>query len=177
MTAREDSIDDDVFEAVEGPQERQGTGYRGYQPSIDVIKLCNQLEETEVPVHKVSPNLLATFKRFCADHFAGRQRRRQDLAAGQVRHRQVRERQVLRHCGHRFYGEWVPGLAPPHLTGPLQTKVVQVEGARVKLQIWDTAGQERFRCVTHAYYRDAHGEHLSSVPGTTAPMQQTRTRC
>ena len=25
-------------------------------------------------------------------------------------------------------------------------------------QIWDTAGQERFRSVTHAYYRDAHGE-------------------
>lgn len=28
---------------------------------------------------------------------------------------------------------------------------------KVKLQIWDTAGQERFRSVTHAYYRDAHG--------------------
>uniref|UniRef100_A0A3B3U0Z7 small monomeric GTPase n=1 Tax=Poecilia latipinna TaxID=48699 RepID=A0A3B3U0Z7_9TELE len=26
--------------------------------------------------------------------------------------------------------------------------------------IWDTAGQERFRSVTHAYYRDAHGEKL-----------------
>lgn len=29
------------------------------------------------------------------------------------------------------------------------------------LQIWDTAGQERFRSVTHAYYRDAHGETLT----------------
>lgn len=28
----------------------------------------------------------------------------------------------------------------------------------LSLQIWDTAGQERFRSVTHAYYRDAHGE-------------------
>ncbi|NXJ04739.1 RAB26 protein, partial [Odontophorus gujanensis] len=28
--------------------------------------------------------------------------------------------------------------------------------------IWDTAGQERFRSVTHAYYRDAHGEHVPS---------------
>lgn len=28
----------------------------------------------------------------------------------------------------------------------------------VSLQLWDTAGQERFRSVTHAYYRDAHGE-------------------
>ncbi|XP_043218795.1 ras-related protein Rab-37-like isoform X1 [Amphibalanus amphitrite] len=35
-------------------------------------------------------------------------------------------------------------------------KVVEVDGAKVKLQVWDTAGQERFRSVTHAYYRDAH---------------------
>lgn len=40
----------------------------------------------------------------------------------------------------------------------IQNKVVVVDGTRVKLQIWDTAGQERFRSVTHAYYRDAHGE-------------------
>lgn len=33
-----------------------------------------------------------------------------------------------------------------------------MDQTRVKLQIWDTAGQERFRSVTHAYYRDAHGE-------------------
>ena len=39
----------------------------------------------------------------------------------------------------------------------LQNKVVCVDDAKVKLQIWDTAGQERFRSVTHAYYRDAHG--------------------
>lgn len=31
------------------------------------------------------------------------------------------------------------------------------------LQIWDTAGQERFRSVTHAYYRDAHGEALTNT--------------
>ncbi|XP_035694404.1 ras-related protein Rab-37-like isoform X3 [Branchiostoma floridae] len=37
-----------------------------------------------------------------------------------------------------------------------KNKVVNVDGAKVKLQIWDTAGQERFRSVTHAYYRDAH---------------------
>jgi len=37
-----------------------------------------------------------------------------------------------------------------------RNKVVNVDGAKVKLQIWDTAGQERFRSVTHAYYRDAH---------------------
>ncbi|XP_041473861.1 ras-related protein Rab-37-like [Lytechinus variegatus] len=37
-----------------------------------------------------------------------------------------------------------------------RNKVVDIDGAKVKLQIWDTAGQERFRSVTHAYYRDAH---------------------
>ncbi|XP_045848499.1 ras-related protein Rab-26 isoform X7 [Meles meles] len=37
-----------------------------------------------------------------------------------------------------------------------RNKVLDVDGAKVKLQIWDTAGQERFRSVTHAYYRDAH---------------------
>jgi GTPase SAR1 family protein len=42
----------------------------------------------------------------------------------------------------------------------LQNKVVTVDQSKVKLQIWDTAGQERFRSVTHAYYRDAHGEKL-----------------
>jgi hypothetical protein len=31
---------------------------------------------------------------------------------------------------------------------------------RLLPQIWDTAGQERFRSVTHAYYRDAHGEPM-----------------
>nr|XP_035939143.1 ras-related protein Rab-26 isoform X6 [Halichoerus grypus] len=39
-----------------------------------------------------------------------------------------------------------------------KNKVLDVDGMKVKLQIWDTAGQERFRSVTHAYYRDAHGE-------------------
>uniref|UniRef100_A0A8C2N253 small monomeric GTPase n=1 Tax=Cricetulus griseus TaxID=10029 RepID=A0A8C2N253_CRIGR len=38
-----------------------------------------------------------------------------------------------------------------------RNKVLDVDGMKVKLQIWDTAGQERFRSVTHAYYRDAHG--------------------
>ncbi|XP_070185263.1 ras-related protein Rab-26-like isoform X3 [Littorina saxatilis] len=37
-----------------------------------------------------------------------------------------------------------------------RNKVVEVDGAKVKLQIWDTAGQERFRSITRAYYRDAN---------------------
>ncbi|XP_061605497.1 ras-related protein Rab-26-like isoform X6 [Phyllopteryx taeniolatus] len=39
-----------------------------------------------------------------------------------------------------------------------RNKVLSIDGVKVKLQIWDTAGQERFRSVTHAYYRDAHGQ-------------------
>ncbi|CAL8089198.1 unnamed protein product [Calicophoron daubneyi] len=37
------------------------------------------------------------------------------------------------------------------------TKIVQIDGKSVKLQIWDTAGQERFQCVTRSYYRGAAG--------------------
>ncbi|KAK3552322.1 hypothetical protein QTP86_010370 [Hemibagrus guttatus] len=40
-----------------------------------------------------------------------------------------------------------------------RNKVLDIDGVKVKLQIWDTAGQERFRSVTHAYYRDAHGNN------------------
>lgn len=43
------------------------------------------------------------------------------------------------------------------------------------LQIWDTAGQERFRSVTHAYYRDAHGERISlSTPLSPSAVDLSR---
>jgi len=46
----------------------------------------------------------------------------------------------------------------PHTIGvEFGSKVVEVAGKRVKLQIWDTAGQERFRSVTRSYYRGAAG--------------------
>nr|XP_008541542.1 PREDICTED: ras-related protein Rab-26 [Equus przewalskii] len=54
-----------------------------------------------------------------------------------------------------------------------RNKVLDVDGMKVKLQIWDTAGQERFRSVTHAYYRDAHGELLgmgSELQGVRAVL-------
>ena len=35
------------------------------------------------------------------------------------------------------------------------TKVIDVDGQKVKLQIWDTAGQESFRSITRSYYRGA----------------------
>eukprot|EP00727_Mastigamoeba_balamuthi_P013663 m51a1_g892 putative ras-related protein rab-4b (209) ;mRNA; f:16378-17811 len=40
------------------------------------------------------------------------------------------------------------------------SKIVEVGGKKVKLQIWDTAGQDRFRSVTRSYYRGAAGALL-----------------
>jgi len=37
------------------------------------------------------------------------------------------------------------------------SKICNVGGKKVKLQIWDTAGQERYRSVTRSYYRGAAG--------------------
>lgn len=36
-------------------------------------------------------------------------------------------------------------------------RTIEVDGAKIKLQVWDTAGQERFRTITTAYYRGASG--------------------
>jgi len=38
-----------------------------------------------------------------------------------------------------------------------KTKILNIDGKLVKIQIWDTAGQERFRTITTAYYRTAQG--------------------
>lgn len=40
------------------------------------------------------------------------------------------------------------------------TKVVEMEGHVIRMQIWDTAGQERYRAITSAYYRGAVGALL-----------------
>ena len=40
------------------------------------------------------------------------------------------------------------------------SKVVNVGGKTVKLQVWDTAGQERFRSLTRSYYCGAAGALL-----------------
>merc|ERR1712100_913511 len=39
-------------------------------------------------------------------------------------------------------------------------RTIELDGAKIKLQIWDTAGQERFRTITQAYYRGAMGTLL-----------------
>jgi small GTP-binding protein len=37
------------------------------------------------------------------------------------------------------------------------SKIIEVDGKRIKAQLWDTAGQERFRAISVAYYRSAMG--------------------
>jgi Ras-related protein Rab-14 len=49
----------------------------------------------------------------------------------------------------------------PHTIGvEFGTRILEVSGQKIKLQIWDTAGQERFRAVTRSYYRGAAGALL-----------------
>ncbi|EMS10955.1 small GTPase EhRabX19, putative [Entamoeba histolytica HM-3:IMSS] len=38
----------------------------------------------------------------------------------------------------------------------LKTKIVEINGEEVIMEIWDAAGQERFRSVTQSYYRGTH---------------------
>lgn len=38
-----------------------------------------------------------------------------------------------------------------------QTKIVNVDGHTIALQLWDTAGQERFRSIAKSYFRRADG--------------------
>jgi len=46
----------------------------------------------------------------------------------------------------------------PHTIGvEFGTRIIELEGKKIKLQVWDTAGQERFRAVTRSYYRGAAG--------------------
>jgi Ras-related protein Rab-2A len=37
------------------------------------------------------------------------------------------------------------------------TRMIEVDGKKIKLQLWDTAGQESFRSITRSYYRGAQG--------------------
>ena len=51
----------------------------------------------------------------------------------------------------------------PHTIGvEFGTRIIEVSGQKIKLQIWDTAGQERFRAVTRSYYRGAAGGTLNT---------------
>eukprot|EP01091_Cochliopodium_minus_P020653 TRINITY_DN909_c0_g1_i1.p1 TRINITY_DN909_c0_g1~~TRINITY_DN909_c0_g1_i1.p1 ORF type:complete len:200 (+),score=47.59 TRINITY_DN909_c0_g1_i1:66-665(+) len=38
-----------------------------------------------------------------------------------------------------------------------KTKIVDIQGKKIKMECWDTAGQERFQTITASYYRGASG--------------------
>ncbi|OMJ74665.1 hypothetical protein SteCoe_26343 [Stentor coeruleus] len=40
------------------------------------------------------------------------------------------------------------------------SKIIDVQGIKIKLQIWDTAGSESFKSITRSYYRSAAGALL-----------------
>ena len=39
----------------------------------------------------------------------------------------------------------------------LQSKVYNIDGKVIKIQLWDTAGQERYKSITSAYFKGAKG--------------------
>ena len=56
-------------------------------------------------------------------------------------------------------GRWIEHNDPT-VGVDFHTKMVQVDGHNLKLQLWDTAGQERFRAITRSYFRNAVGALL-----------------
>ncbi|KAK3101207.1 hypothetical protein FSP39_001755 [Pinctada imbricata] len=53
-------------------------------------------------------------------------------------------------------GKFVQNLSST-LGVDFQTKVLEVDGRTIALQLWDTAGQERFRSIAKSYFRRADG--------------------
>ncbi|XP_069132304.1 ras and EF-hand domain-containing protein homolog isoform X5 [Argopecten irradians] len=56
-------------------------------------------------------------------------------------------------------GKFVSNLSST-LGVDFQTKVLEVDGRTIALQLWDTAGQERFRSIAKSYFRRADGVFL-----------------
>lgn len=61
---------------------------------------------------------------------------------------------------HRFIDDKFKKESTHTIGVEFGSKIVEVGGNSIKLQIWDTAGQERFRSVTRSYYRGAAGTIL-----------------
>jgi small GTP-binding protein len=53
--------------------------------------------------------------------------------------------------GH-FSGQDVPTIGAEYLS-----KIEEIDGQPIRLQIWDTAGQEKFRAIAKSYFRHAVG--------------------
>ena len=59
---------------------------------------------------------------------------------------------LLRYCDEKFSTSHLPTIGID-----FKLKKLEIDGAKVKMQIWDTAGQERFKTITQSYYKGAHG--------------------
>ncbi|EGC30626.1 hypothetical protein DICPUDRAFT_41201 [Dictyostelium purpureum] len=58
---------------------------------------------------------------------------------------------------HRFTDNRFKSQSSHTIGVDFASKIIDIQGRAVKLQIWDTAGQERFRSVTRSYYRGSSG--------------------
>ncbi|CAH2056658.1 unnamed protein product, partial [Iphiclides podalirius] len=72
----------------------------------------------------------------------------------------------------RYIGKMFSKHISPTIGASFFTCNINLEEARVKLQVWDTAGQERFRSMAPMYYRNANAALLvfdiTSVSSFTA---------
>ncbi|CAB3223105.1 unnamed protein product [Arctia plantaginis] len=72
----------------------------------------------------------------------------------------------------RYIGKMFSKHISPTIGASFFTCNINLDNARVKLQVWDTAGQERFRSMAPMYYRNANAALLvfdiTSVSSFTA---------
>jgi small GTP-binding protein len=59
---------------------------------------------------------------------------------------------LARYSEDKFNEHWISTIGID-----FKTKVLELDGMRVRCQIWDTAGQERFRAITTSFFRGAQG--------------------
>ena len=55
-------------------------------------------------------------------------------------------------AGGEFSTDYIPTIGVD-----FTSRIIVIDGTRIKLQLWDTAGNPRFRAITRAYYRGSHG--------------------
>jgi small GTP-binding protein len=59
---------------------------------------------------------------------------------------------LKRHIDDQFSGEEVSTIGAEYVS-----KIEEIDGQPIRLQIWDTAGQEKFRSIAKSYFRNAVG--------------------